>query len=269
MAAIVCAHATSHVLFDPAPAPDAARRIVAGMQELGRRAVAARPDVLLVISSEHMFNMDLSLQAPFCIGVSDTWMPFGDLAIPRRPFPGQREFALALARRAAEQGFDMALTDGLQPDHGVTLPLLFLRPWGRIPVVPLFVNINMDPAPGVHRCLALADCIRDWLATRPANERVGIVASGGLSHWLNIPGMGTVAETFDRDFLARLAAGRFREFSTLSSADILQQAGNGGLEIMNWLMMAAMVPGCTGEAIYYEPMPAWQTGLGGLSMSVV
>lgn len=268
MASIVCAYATSHVLFDPAPAPEAAQRIVAGMQELGQRATAARPDVLLVISSEHLFNMDLSLQAPFCIGVSDTWQPFGDLGIPPRPFPGRREFALSLARFAAARDFDLALVDGIRPDHGITVPLLFLKPWGTIPVVPLFVNINMDPAPAPRRCLALAACIREWLATRPPTERVGVLASGGLSHWLNIPGMGTVAEDFDRDFLGRVADGKYGDFATLSTADILQQAGNGGLEIMNWMMMAAMVPGCTGEPIYYEPMPAWQTGLGGLSMHV-
>jgi len=269
MGKIACAYATSHILFDPAPAPEAARRIVAGMQELGRRAAEARLDMLLIISSEHMFNINLQVQPPFCIGVSDEYEPFGDMGIPRRKFRGNREFALSLARFTAEQGFDLALCEGIKPDHGITLPLLFIKPWGSIPAVPLYVNINMDPLPSLARCLALADAIRRWLIRqRPAGERIGVLASGGLSHWLNIPGAGTVAEDFDRAFIDRLAAGNYAEYAGLPVEEIRQRAGNGGLEIMNWMMMAAMVPGATGEKIYYEPMPAWQTGLGGLAMHI-
>jgi len=267
MGTIVSAGATSHILFNPAPAPEAARRIVAGMEESGRRMAAARPDVLLIISSDHMFNINLRVQPPFCIGVSDRFLPFGDMGIPRTPFPGHREFALSLARFSAQQGFDLALAEGLKPDHGVTLPLLFIKPWGSVPTVPLYVNINMDPVPSVARCLALAECMRRWIATeRPPQERVAVLASGGLSHWLNIPGAGTVAEEFDREFIDRLARGDHARYTTMSTDDIRRSAGNGGLEIMNWMMMAAMVPGTGGEKLYYEPMPAWQTGMGGLAM---
>jgi aromatic ring-opening dioxygenase catalytic subunit (LigB family) len=267
MARIVCAYATSHVLFDPQPAPERAARIVAGMEELGRRAAAARPDVLLMFTNEHMFNINLRVQPPFALGVSDEYQAYGDLGIPPRPFPGHAEFALSLARHAADAGFDLALCDGVRPDHGVTLPLLFIRPWGSVPTVPLYVNANMTPPPGLTRCLALARTIRDWIATvRPARERVAVVASGGLSHWLNIPGAGTVAEDFDQAILDGLAAGRHRDFADLTMERILERAGNGGLEIATWLMMAETVAGARGERIYYEPMPAWQTGMGGLAM---
>ena len=45
-------------------------------------------------------------------------------------------------------------------------------------------------------------------------------------------------------------------------------AGNGGLEIINWMMMAATVAGKKGSAVYYEPMNQWFTGMGGVAMSV-
>jgi aromatic ring-opening dioxygenase catalytic subunit (LigB family) len=269
MAGIVCAYGTSHILFDPSPAREAAARIVAGMQALGRRMAEARPDVMLMITNEHMFNINLRVQPPFSIGISDAYEPFGDMGIPKRAFPGQREFASALAGYAAREGFDLALCDGIRPDHGVTLPLLFIKPWGSIPTVPLYVNVNMTPPPAMNRCLALARTIRDWIETeRPAGERVAIVASGGLSHWLNIPGTGTVAEEFDREFLRRLAAGDRAEYARLSMDQLQARAGNGGLEMVNWLMMAEMVPGARGEQIYYEPMRAWMTGLGGLALHV-
>jgi 2'-aminobiphenyl-2,3-diol 1,2-dioxygenase large subunit len=269
MAEVVCAYATSHILFDPAADPPRVERILAGMQELGRRATSAQPDVLLIITSEHMFNMDLCVQPPFCVGTADSWTPFGDLDIPQRPFPGQREFARGLLTHCASSGFDLAVAETLRPDHGVTLPLLFIRPWGQIPAVPLFVNINMDPVPSPARCLALAESIREYIATeRPTAERVGVIASGGLSHWLMIPGTGNIAEEFDEEWIERFTAGRGREFARLSCRDIVANAGNGGLELINWMMMTAMVPAAKGEKIYYEPMPAWMTAIGGIAMTV-
>ena len=269
MGKIVCAYATSHVLFDPSPAPDRAARIVAGMQELGRRAAATRPDVLLMITNEHMFNINMRVQPPFSIGVSDDYEAYGDMGIPKRRFPGHSDFAMSLARFTANAGFDLALCDGIRPDHGVTLPLLFIKPWGSVPAVPLYVNANMTPPPSLARCMALARAIRTFIAEeRPANERVGVMASGGLSHWLNIPGTGNVAEEFDQEFIRRMAAGKYTDYTQLTMDKILNQAGNGGLEIANWLMMAEIIPGARGEKIYYEPMPAWQTGLGGVSMHV-
>ena len=46
----------------------------------------------------------------------------------------------------------------------------------------------------------------------------------------------------------------------------MESAGNGGLELNCWMMMTAMVPDAHGEKIYYEPMPAWMTAMGGISM---
>ena len=269
MADVVCAYATSHILFDPAPAPDRVQRILAGMTELGRRAAAAKLDVLLIITSEHLFNMDLSVQPPFTVGTASEWLPFGDLDIPRRPFPGHREFARGLVTHCTEDGFDMAVSETIKPDHGVTLPLLFVRPWGQIPVVPVFVNINMEPVPTPARCLQLAQTIREYIvAARPSQERVGVLASGGLSHWLMLARTGDIAEEFDQEWMDRFTSGQGAEFARLSNQDIIDAAGNGALEITNWMMMTAVVPGARGEKIYYEPMPAWMTAMGGIAMTV-
>ncbi|MGH7859061.1 MAG: AmmeMemoRadiSam system protein B, partial [Candidatus Binatia bacterium] len=260
MARVVSAYATSHILFSAKGVEERARRVVAGMKELGRRAAEARPDLLLMIVSDHMFNIDLAIQPPFTVGVSDTYVPWGDMGIPVRPFPGHREFATSLVRHAAESGFDLATAEELVPDHGVTLPLLFLKPWGSVPVVPLYVNINMDPVPAPPRCRDLAAAIRDFIETkRPRAERVAVVGSGGLSHWLSVPKMGTVAEEFDREVLSTIAAGKAASLARLTAAEIEENAGNGGLEIMNWMMMAVAAGEPKGETVFYEPIPQWFT----------
>lgn len=269
MAVIVSAYATSHILFSPKGVEERAQRVVLGMKELGRRAAQARPDVLLMIVSDHMFNINLAIQPPFTVGVSDTYVPFGDMAIPVRPFPGHREFATGLVRHAAARGFDLAAAEELVPDHGVTLPLLFLKPWGSVAVVPLYVNVNMDPVPAPGRCRDLALAIRDFIEKgRPRDERVAVVGSGGLSHWLSVPKMGTVAEEFDREVLATIAAGRAASIARFSAAEIEERAGNGGLEILNWMMMSVATGEPKGETVFYEPIPQWFTGMGGIAMRV-
>lgn len=269
MAKIVSAYATSHILFSPSGIEPAAQRVVDGMKELGRRAAAARPDVLLMIVSDHMFNINMGLQPPFCVGVADEYAPLGDMGIPQRRFQGNRDFAQALVRHTAGRGFDLAIAEELTPDHGVTLPLLFLKPWGRVPVVPLYVNVNMSPVPAPSRCYDLACAIREFIETaRPPKERVAVVGSGGLSHWLRVPKMGTVAEAFDRQVLETLGSGKAGSLARMSAEEIEDKAGNGGLEILNWMMMAVAAGEPRGETVYYEPIPQWFTGMAGMVMNV-
>lgn len=268
MAKIVSVVATSHILMSPVGVEDRARHVVNGIREIGRRVRGANPDILMVISSDHMFNLNLALQPPFCVGVSDTFVPFGDMDIAQLPRRGSREFAQAFVERAALSGFDLAKAEEFRPDHGIALPLTMIDPDRTIPIVPLLVNINMDPPPTPSRCYALGSALRTTIESdRPKDERVAILATGGLSHWLNIPRHGEVSEQFDRQVMNAIISGGASELARMSSAEIVEQGGNGGLEIVNWLLAAATVPGRGGEIIYYEPIPEWFTGMGGIVLA--
>lgn len=267
MGKIAGAFATSHILMSPTGVEERARRVVGGMKEIGRRVVAARPDIIVIVSTDHMFNINMGLQPPFAVGVADEYVPFGDMEIPRVPFPGHRAFAEAFVERAAEEGFDLAKAEEYAPDHGVALPLLFANPERRVPVVPILVNINMQPIPAPKRCLRLAGVLRESIERDlPAGARAVVLGTGGLSHWLNVPGMGTVNTAFDRKVLDLFAAGRSGELGALSVAEIVEQGGNGGIEIVTWMMAAATCPGAPSEEIYYEAMPEWFTGMGGIAL---
>jgi 2'-aminobiphenyl-2,3-diol 1,2-dioxygenase, large subunit len=232
MAKIVSVVATSHILMSPAGVEDKARHVVNGIREIGRRVRATNPDILMVISSDHMFNLNLALQPPFCVGVADAFVPFGDMDIAQEPRQGSREFAQAFVERAALSGFDLAKAEEFRPDHGIALPLAMIDPDRTIPIVPLLVNINMDPPPSPSRCYALGSVLRVAIEhDRPRNERVAILATGGLSHWLNIPRHGEVSEQFDRQVMNAIINGRASELAEMSSADIVEQGGNGGLEM--------------------------------------
>jgi len=269
MGRIVGAFGTSHIVNDRAGVEDRADRVIAGMKEIGDRIRKLQPDVLFVISSDHMTNFNLKLQPPFIAAVSDEYTPLGDMGVPTTPFDGCREFAEGFVKIAAEAGYDIAKAEEYAPDHGVALPVYIASGAHKMSVVPFCVNISMDPAPAVKRCWGLGQVLRRFIESgRPDHERVVIMGTGGLSHWLCVPQMGFVNEEFDRWFLDRLCGGAEQALTDLTNGEILEKSGNGGMEILNWIMMAAASGECTGELIYYEAIPEWFTGMGGVAMKV-
>ena len=100
-----------------------------------------------------------------------------------------------------------------------------------IPIVPVFLNAYYPPnQPSPARCYALGEALARAIRAFPGDARIGILASGGLSHFV-------VDEEWDRaviDALRRHDAGFFRR-APLSKL----QAGSS--EIRNWICMAGAV----------------------------
>jgi 2'-aminobiphenyl-2,3-diol 1,2-dioxygenase large subunit len=170
--------------------------------------------------------------------------------------------------RAAAAGFDIAKAEELEPDHGIALPLRFADPARRIPVVPVLINVNMTPLPQPARCYRLGQMLKDAIESFGGpTTRVAVLGTGGLSHWLCVPRMGEVAVEFDRMVLREITEGRAERLAQMSAEEVVAKSGNGGIEIVTWLMAAATVPGRTGLTVYYEPMPEWLTGMGGVALA--
>src|SRR3546814_2684746 len=62
MAELVGAFATSHVLFGSPEGDPQALNVVEGLNEIGRRIRALKPDLLVVVGSDHLFNITTRLQ---------------------------------------------------------------------------------------------------------------------------------------------------------------------------------------------------------------
>ena len=264
MAELVGGFATSHTLMSSAGVEGQAERVVDGMIEIGRRVRALKPDLVLLVSNDHLFTFDLGLQAPFILGVDDRHTPYGEMDIPREPHHGHRAFAEEFAGFAVGQGFDLAQAQGLQLDHGMAIPLMFLDPDRQLPVVPLYLNIMMQPMPSFARSMALANVLRDFVGGPCTSaERVVVVGAGGLSHWVGLEKV-DVHEAWDRRFLNDLSRGAWSDWVGLPESDVAAEAGNGGLEIIHWLFMATALQATSAEVIYYEPLVEWMTGMGGV-----
>lgn len=269
MGRVIGAFATSHILMGSPDGDEAAKRVVAGMREIGRRVRACEPDVIFVIGVDHMFNVNLKLQPVFAIGVAETYVPLGDMDIPRKPIPGHAEAGEMLSRFAYKCGFDPAKMAEYYPDHGVALPMLFAQPDpASIPIVPILVNINLEPPPTAKRCQAFGEMLGNFIQySTPDSFRAVVIGTGGLSHWINLDRHGEVDEVQDRAVIDLMLNDDWEAIVQMEADEIVKKLGNGGLEIVNWLAAAVTAEPRKPELIYYEPMPHWLTGMGGMAFA--
>lgn len=268
MAELAGAALTSHILMSPRSAEMQASRVFDGMLHIGRHIRASRPDVLVVVSNDHLFNVRLGTSAHFLVGAGARFTPFGEMDVPPDEYVGSPEFANELVDFAAARGAAIDRIDPLRPDHGTAVPLLFSNPDRDIPVVPLLVNYSCSTLPEPEECWQFGLTLAEFVASmRPAGERVALLGAGGLSHWVGYAEP-RVNETFDRAFLAAIERGAVERWRSRSASEIEREGGNGGLEIMSWLIVLAAARGARAQITYYEPMPAWMTGMGGVVLQL-
>jgi 2'-aminobiphenyl-2,3-diol 1,2-dioxygenase, large subunit len=268
MGKVVSAVATSHILMSPKGAEAPAQRVFDGMLRIGRHVRDSKPDVVVVISNDHMFNIGPDVTAPFLVARCERMTPFGEMDIPREEYRCNPGFATAFAEFAGRNDLQLQTFADLRPDHGVAVPLMFVNPDRDAAVVPVYVNYDRDPPPTPGECWQLGSLLQRFVTQlRPRDERVAIVAAGGLSHWVGYEDA-SINEEFDRRFLQAMERGDLAAWRARDAADIRREAGNGGLEIMSWMAMAAAVPGARAQTLYYEPMPSWMTGMGGVVMQM-
>ncbi len=269
MGTIVGAFATSHVLLDRTGCEASADRVFAGMQDILARIDRLAPDGVIIIGNDHFVNFDLAREIPFAVPMQDEYLPAGDSGLPIKPFRGWPEFSGGLVDFVNARGFDLAILREYRPCHGITVPAYFSAPHLSRPIVPVVTNTLMSPPPSPRRCFHLGERIADYVEqARPAAERVVVVATGGLSHWVGVEGEGRVSVDFDEEVFALFAAGRSAELADLSLDEIVAKAGNGGLELINWIALAGATRSRPGAKVYYEPMPQWMTGMAGLEVAV-
>ena len=103
-----------------------------------------------------------------------------------------------------DREFDIASSNGLPPGQGEGHAHAFVRKRlmedQTLPVVPVFLNTYYPPnQPTPRRCWKLGQAIRAAVESWPGDARIGIVGSGGLSHFV-------VDEELDRGIIDALRA---------------------------------------------------------------
>jgi len=269
MAEIVAAALASHapmITGRPDIATPAQRdRLHDGFHELRRRLAATRPDLLVMFVNDHIQNFPYSNMPAFCIGLAKAYdAPSPGAArlmrIPPRKVAGAPEWAMALLEGGLAAGFDFAYSYEIESWDELAVPLHFLTPDATIPVVPVYTNCGAPPLPTPRRCHEVGAFVGAFIRSRPSAERVALLATGGISHWVGTPETGRINPDFDRRVLDHVARADIEPLARLSEAEIERDGGNGGQEIRNWIALLGAVPGWKGDVLAYEPVPEWITG---------
>ena len=187
-------------------------------------------------------------------------------------------------------GFDPAFSAEMKLDHGFMCPLHLICPEMEIPIVPIFVNSTCEPRPSLQRCYELGGKLRTAMENWPGQERIAILATGGLSHAVPVldeylyrrkraadaqmeqkkiakikqfvdDGLGRINEVFDRRILELLQGGQHETLIRLTSEEIERDGGNGAQELRNWITLLGALPDHRAEVLVYEPVAKWLTGI--------
>src|SRR5579884_1291513 len=222
--------------------PDKGQRVWEGFETLRRELEAASPDWALVITNEHLTNPFYPYVSPLTLGLASRFRA-----------PAERSAGLPELIVPSDEAIGRQLLD-----HVTTVPLHFLTPHLDLPIVHIHQLTSRGPQPRLRRCYALGQALRQVIEARPASERVAVVGTGGLSHWVGTPRMGQVNAAWDQHVLQLFAERRDDELLALTDAAIEAEAGNGAHEIRNWITVAGVVPNAPAEVVsYVDHIPAW------------
>lgn len=266
MAALAGVAAMSHIprMANAPDAPGAAIRdeVAGAFAAIGNELRALAPSMIVTLAPDHFQNFFIDNMPALCIGCGEAHLGPAEPWIkdPPRSIPGAADLARHLLAHCYASGFDPAFSHQLRLDHGYVLPLRAAGFAMDLPLLPIVVNAVQPPFPHARRLFAFGRMLADAIAAYDANERVLLVASGGLSHSIAEPGMGRVDEAFDREFLARLTAGATDSLADWYEAGV-PAAGNGSQEMRHWMIAHGAAGGRGFAARYYRPIPEWYLGV--------
>lgn len=234
------------------------------MDRLERDIAASNIDVLVIIGDDQRELFKDALRPAIAIYYGET---IRNAAAPAEPatdwyladqrkrmeegkdrhYPCHTALAKYLIEGLVARDFDItamaALTGEQFEGHAYSFIHRRFMPKGPIPIVPVILNTYYPPnQPSPRRCFELGAAIRELIETFPENIRVGILASGGLSHFL-------VNEELDHAVVKALQK---RDYPALQSLP-LNKLVSGSSEIRNWIATAGAVQHLNLDWIAYVP----------------
>lgn len=189
-----------------------ADRTRAALTRLADAIEAVDPDIVLVVGDdqEELFGLSNTPSIAIYCGAEIVMRPLGEhlLAPPdwmrqaltgyamdtAHRFPGAADFALALAERLMDDEVDLGICATVEDPgrsafgHAFGFIAQRLLKGRRVPMLPLLLNTYYPPnviRPG--RCYDIGKKLAKAVAGLPGGERVAVVASGGLSHFVTDP----------------------------------------------------------------------------------
>lgn len=250
MAKIVAAYGLPHTPFFPSRVMEEGPSSPTGrLFGLARQSLeAARPDVIVIFDTDHYNTFFFDNFPILAIGIDEKFVgpidePRGGM--PVYTVPSMPKLAGHLHDRAVRAGYDVASLRDFGTDHSIMVPLHFVNPDMKVPVVPVFISGHVPPLPSARRCFAFGREIRAALEAYKDDLRVAIIGTGSFSLEVFGPRIspgktdGVPDPDWVHEICGYLAAGDTERLIAVATEDRMHAAGNVGGELLNWIAMLA------------------------------
>jgi protocatechuate 4,5-dioxygenase beta chain len=228
----------------------------------------ARPDVIFLVYNDHASAFSLEMIPTFAIGCAERFAPADEGWGPRKvpQVIGHPELAAHIAQSVILDEFDLTITNKMDVDHGLTVPLslMFGQPaaWP-CKVIPFAVNVVQYPPPTGNRCYQLGRAIRKAIESFDQDLNVQIWGTGGMSHQLQGPRAGLINKAFDNAFLDRMLADP-EGLAKMPHVEYMREAGSEGIELVMWLVALGALKARPRQVHRFYHVPASNTAVGHL-----
>ena len=224
-----------------------------------------KPDIVIMVYNDHGADFFFDKYPTFAVGCADSYA-IADEGFGTRPFPaipGDLAFSQHLCRSLVYDEFDLTICQEMRVEHGFLVPMHLCfehRESWPVASVPIAVNVLQHPLPTARRCYKLGQAIRRAVESYPADVRVAIIGTGGMSHQLTGKNFGQMHMDNDLDFLDRIESDP-DSLVDLTHHSMMEKFGVEGIELIMWLVMrGALSMGAKRiHRNYYAPMT---TGMG-------
>lgn len=252
---------------------EACQQAIAGLAATLKRAAPER--CIILGDDQHESFLD-DIMPAFCVFHGETVDdPGGEeglasdparLALVNAPagrtgHPTDAAFGTHIIESLTGAGFDVARSNVLPAGRrqgGIGHAFYFvyrrLMDHGAMPHVPIFLNTYYPPnAPTMKRCYRFGQALRQAVEAWDTNQRVAIIASGGLSHFV-------IEEDLDQHVLEGLKARDETQLTDLPDLRFM----SGTSETRNWIALAGAMEGTRLQMklLAYEPCYRSEAGTG-------
>jgi len=153
---------------------------------------AAKPDLLVMVGSDHFHQFFLDNLPTFLIGKQPAYDATfyneeREFGIPKYTLQGDEDLSGHMFQGLLDRGFDFAISHELKLDHSIICPIITTRPQADLPVVPIYTNIFAPPLPSARRYYDLGRAIRSIIDEYQSEKRIAAIGSGHLSLELGGP----------------------------------------------------------------------------------
>ena len=207
---------------------------------------ASRPDVLIVVANDQFVNFFFNNIPTFFVTLADDVK--GQFTRHTFHYRNHKQLGRAILKAGIERGIDFSYGEYVELQHTQVVPLYFLLPEPKIPILPIYVNTWVDPIPTPRRCYQVGELIRE--VANAQRERIAILATGGLSHFPGSPRIGEIDTQFDHKLLEIMRDGKGRTLADYSLEQILQA---GDSEFLNWMVVLGTVGDAKAASTFYMP----------------